>query len=317
MRKINLLDDNLENYPLLIKTEITSKKRYRIYFICKNCNKKINILLKVRIKYFEFICGRCKSKQTCLNMYGVDNPAKSDIIKEKVKQKCLNKYGVEYSLQSKFVRDKGKQTCLDRYGVDSSNKDKKIKNKIKQTFLKRYGVNSFSKTEEYKSKCKNTCIKNYGVDNYSKTDEYKNRMKLQSNEIRQKVYLTKKKNNSFHTSKPEEKVFELLKEKYGNVIRQYKNFRYPFCCDFYIPEKDLFIELNLFWSHGKKPFENTKEDLEKLNKWKNKNTKFYNNAIGIWTIKDIYKRQIAKQNNLNYLEFFNFNEFISWFKEDK
>jgi hypothetical protein len=118
---------------------------------------------------------------------------------------------------------------------------------------------------------------------------------------------------SFRISKQEDKMWEILKEKFINVIRQYREDRYPFACDFYIPEKDLFIELNLFWSHGKKPFENTKEDINKINKWKSKNTKFYNNAIETWTVRDVLKRNTAKQNNLNYLEFFYFKDFENWF----
>lgn len=30
----------------------------------------------------------------------------------------------------------------------------------------------------------------------------------------------------------------------------------------------------------------------------------YEKAINIWTVKDVLKRQTAKQNNLNYLEIF-------------
>jgi len=40
-----------------------------------------------------------KMKQTMIERYGVDNPQKSDIFKEKSKQTCLKKYGVEYALQ--------------------------------------------------------------------------------------------------------------------------------------------------------------------------------------------------------------------------
>ena len=41
-----------------------------------------------------------------------------------------------------------------------------------------------------------------------------------------------------------------------------------------------------------------------LSIWKNKNTKYYNNAIETWTIRDVKKRNIARENNLNYLEIF-------------
>ena len=40
---------------------------------------------------------------------------------------------------------------------------------------------------------------------------------------------------------------------------------------------------------------------------KSKNTKYYNVAIEVWTKRDVNKRNIAKQNNLNYLEIFSNN----------
>lgn len=71
----------------------------------------------------------------------------------------------------------------------------------------------------------------------------KDRLKIQLT----KQYLTKKKNNSFNKSSQEQKLYEeLLKEnKTKTIYRQYKDeVRYPYYCDFYIVEDDLFIELN-------------------------------------------------------------------------
>ena len=39
-------------------------------------------------------------------------------------------------------------------------------------------------------------------------------------------------------------------------------------------------------------------------KWKSKKSKYYNKAINDWTVRDVIKRQIAKENGLNYLEIF-------------
>lgn len=47
-----------------------------------------------------------------------------------------------------------------------------------------------------------------------------------------------------------------------------------------------------------------KQILEKIKKWKEKNTKFYTEAIYNWTVRDVNKRNIAKENELNYLEVF-------------
>ena len=68
----------------------------------------------------------------------------------------------------------------------------------------------------------------------------------------------------------------------------------------------MFIELQGTWLHGLHPYNcNSIEDIDKLNKWKSKNKKFYNIAIKVWTILDPKKRETAKKNNLNYVELFN------------
>ena len=97
---------------------------------------------------------------------------------------------------------------------------------------------------------------------------------------------------------------ELIK-KYGksDIIRQYKEKRYPFHCDFYIKSKDLFIECNYHWTHGKHPFDkNNSEDIKKLNAWqeKAKTSDYYKGAIEVWTIRDPLKLKYFKENNLNY-----------------
>lgn len=121
-----------------------------------------------------------------------------------------------------------------------------------------------------------------------------------------KEYLTKKKNNSFNKSSKEEEFYKyLLNENINKTIyRQYKDInRYPFYCDFYILEDDLFIELNLHWTHGGRPFDsNDEECLKQLEIWqeKAKTSQFYQNAIQTWTVRDVEKQRIAKENNLNY-----------------
>lgn len=117
---------------------------------------------------------------------------------------------------------------------------------------------------------------------------------------------TMRKNNSFNSSKPEDKMLKELIEKYGeeNVLTQYIEERYPFKCDFYIKSKDLFIELNAHWSHGFKPYDaNDTECQERLKMWqeKAKTSKFYRQAIYVWTDLDVRKQRCAKENKLNYI----------------
>lgn len=46
--------------------------------------------------------------------------------------------------------------------------------------------------------------------------------------------------------------------------------------------------------------------------WREKGTKFYQNAINVWTRRDVLKRETAKRNNLNFIEFWNLDEVKEW-----
>ena len=127
-------------------------------------------------------------------------------------------------------------------------------------------------------------------------------------EIQQKIYKTKKKNNSFNSSSIEKQFEDFLKENNINYKSQYKSELYPFNCDFYFPDIDLYLEIQGSWVHGGRPFDSTnKDDLLLLEQWKSKNTKFYDIAVNTWTVRDVLKRETAKKNNLNYFEVFTNN----------
>ena len=131
--------------------------------------------------------------------------------------------------------------------------------------------------------------------------------------FRDKIYQTKKKNSSFNTSKPEQLTKELLQQKFKDIQCQYKDERYLFNCDFYIPQFDLFIECNYHWTHGKEPYNKNNEKHQKIIKlWKSKNTKFYDNAIKTWTKRDVEKLECFKKNNLNFKIFYSHKEFLDW-----
>ena len=118
-------------------------------------------------------------------------------------------------------------------------------------------------------------------------------------------------NNKSSMSTWESEAFNLLQTKFTDVrFNYYDKERYPYLCDFYIGDLDLFIELNYHWSHGFEPFVASKKQLDTIELWKSKG--WYGN-IKTWTVKDVKKRQIAEINNLNYKEFFNKESFIDWF----
>ena len=75
-------------------------------------------------------------------------------------------------------------------------------------------------------------------------------------------------------------------------------------------------------SHGKDgtkiygPYDsNNQEHQLLLEKWNEKSLEhsLYESAIRTWTVVDPLKRETAKKNNLNWIEFFTMEEFMLWY----
>ena len=269
-----------------------------------------------------------KVKEYWINNYGVDNPAKTDFVKKKMRETNLRKYGFNCSSKSEIVKEKSKQTCLKRYGVEYTGQIKEAKEKSKKTCLEKYGseyyigskdclektigfskqnynVDWFTKSEKIKNKAKETMLRRYGVE-YSmqipKNKEYMSYL-MSSYEMQERRYNTMKRNHTFNSSSTEEELFLYIKSRFPTVVRQYKDKnRYPYFCDFYIPELDYFIELQGYYTHGKHPFNpNSNEDLQLIEYYKKKYGEDCQ-PITIWSIKDVEKRDCAKRNHLNFKE---------------
>ena len=256
-----------------------------------------------------------KIKNTNMQRYGETNPSKSSQIKEKIRKNNMRKYGVEWVRQLPEIVQKGKDSCIQKYGVDNPTKCKEIKEKIKKTSLERYGVDNPSKSEEVKEKINNVARVKYGVKYMVLLKQA--RQAAISKEAQQKKYETKKKNHTFNSSSVESFILDKLKLKFPDTVSQYKSDEYPFTCDFYIPCLDLYIEYNEMWTHGNEPFDSENINHQKrLKKMQDKaiTSKFYRNAIYVWTDLDVRKRQTAKTNNLNFLEFFNVQQFNYWYE---
>ena len=252
-----------------------------------------------------------KMRETNLKKYGFNCPSKSEVVKEKIKQTCLKRYGVEYSLQAKEVKEKSKKTCLEKYGSGYYIGSKDCLEKTIEFSKQNYNVSWFTKSEEIKNKAKETMLRKYGVE-YSmqipKNREYMSYL-MSSYEMQEHRYNAMKRNHTFNSSSIEEELYLYIKEKFPAVKRQYKDKeRYPYFCDFYIVELDYFIELQGYYTHGKHPFNpNSNEDLQLIEHYKEKYGKTCQ-AITIWSIKDVEKRECAKRNNLNFKEVWSLSE---------
>lgn len=263
-----------------------------------------------------------------LSYYGIKQHTHSEVqqlksVRSKIKETSLKRYGVESYAQTDSFKSwyaenvdelkakavvTTKKNNLAKYGVESTNQLPEVKAKISKSVKEHWATNH----DDRLSQMRMTCIDRYGVASYAQSDLFKNWYAEHAEEFKEKEIETKR-NNFESMSKPEDSYYELLCEYYGqnNVIRQYKDARYPFYCDFYIKSEDLFIELNLHWTHGGHPFNsNNINDLKKLSDWqkKAKESDFYNTAIETWTNRDVKKLQVAKENNLNYKVYYSYNK---------
>lgn len=285
---------------------ITSKEYYDKYLkkeddegMCKRCGKSLNFRGLTK-GYPQFCSSDCaqKSQQT----------------KDKLR-KVMNERYDGIGCASPIIKQKMEKTNLDKYGVKNNFcagplRDKMIEKRELETGYK-YPLSN----PEIIQKGINTCLSKYGVTNYGASEQSKKekREMWKTIEYRQKFRDTRVRNGSFAKSKDENKVFKLLDKKFNEVIREYISDKYPFFCDFYIPEFDLYIECNFHWTHGPHWFDkNDKEDVRILNFWKSKRSDYYDVAVNVWSIKDLEKKKIAEQNELNYLVFWNLEEAIFW-----
>lgn len=233
-------------------------------------------------------------------------------IQQRTKQTNLERYGVEVIFQRSDVIEKShsqeaifkaRQTMLNNYGVKSN--------------LEREDVRKKCYSEEAKEKRRQTNLKQDEENNIFQLSETKEKsgdenLTLNKNE-------TNNKNLIINRSKQEENIFNLLLEKYdiNDIIRQYSSNLYPFKCDFYIKSLDLYIECNFHWIHNTHWFDkNDPKDKKILKEWKKKakTSDYYKKAIETWTIRDINKKNILENNNLNYLVFWDYNDSINYIK---
>ena len=258
---------------------------------------------------------KLKKQQTYLDHYNTTHNMKSHTGLKEYQDAIFNKYGVYSVFQVDEIKEKTKNTLKTHLSVDYVFQSKECLEKSKITrYLKNNGKYN---SDESLIKAQITYFNKTGYKFTLQNPEVQKKIHENMDQINTKRYLTKKKNGTFNTSKPEEETYKLLCEKFGknNVFRQYKSEKYPFNCDFYIKTQDLYIECNFSWTHGGHWFnESNKNDLTILNKWKEKAKKsnYYKNAIKNWTKRDLEKLAIAKENNLNYLVFWKYTDVKSY-----
>ena len=246
--------------------------------------------------------NRDKAKGTCNRKYGKDNPGQVEVFKEKSRKTKTDKHGYEYYTN----REKSAKTVNGKYNVNNISQLEFVKRKKIEKSLDKYGCEYVLQSPEVRRKGKLTSIGRFGVDNYSKSKERSERDNKRFYELYNE-YMETGIVSKHGVSKVEIEFYKYLVSKFGKdgISYDYMSDQYPFRCDFYIKSLDLYIELNSHWTHGGHPFnESDSNDLKKLELWKSKNNRFYNESIKTWTVRDVRKRSVAEANGLNYIEVF-------------
>ena len=222
----------------------------------------------------------------------------------KIKNTTLERYGTEHAMRSDMIKNKRDETCMKKYGVRNPLASKEIRKNIEETCIKKYGTSNPMCNKDVLEKRTRHNFAKYGVSNPMKV-----------NTICDKMIESKIKNGTVNSSKPEDRCYEYLLDYFPEVIRQYKEKRYPYRCDFYIPVNDMFLECNFYWTHQYVEFDPSNEDHQKkleYMKERGKTSKFFRNGTKIWSELDPQKKELAKKNNLNWKSFYSEDDFKTW-----
>lgn len=336
--KIEHISKEIYEYLISRYNHNTTNDIHEIIYRIKNnietiprCSVCGNELIFKNASYSNVCSSKCAGKRSYLvqsSKLGIKNLF--DAYRDKTIETMLIKYGVMNCSQSQIIKDKKKATFIKHYGVENNFCRDEIKQKNKE-LLK-------NNKEDILRKRRITNQEKYGVDYYlslnkgkhlSITHKEKIGGTVKTKEFQEHRNKKLKENNTFSNSYVEEAFYKILTKKYNDVIRQYKSEKYPFNCDFYIPSIDTYIEIQGSQFHHFHPFdENDIEDineLERLRNLANDAHPQYKRIIQVWAINDVNKRNIAKENNLNFIEIYpkdyylykELNNIIDMLKRDK
>ena len=306
---------------------------------CDVCGKEYEITYKnylLSIKNGGYLsCNKCKgekSKNTCLEKYGVENPSQLEEIKERKKETLFNnydtynvfdisnetikeKYGVDNVFQSEEIKEKIKETNLKKYGVENPQQNKEIKEKTLETNLERYSVKHPLQSEEIKIKLKNTQKQNIknkysDLDILDIDDEFNIKIRCEKNHIYEinstliydRLYhnsiLCTECNpiNSYSSSGKEKQLLSFIEEHYtGEIIKNNRKIIGKEL-DIYLPELKLAFEFNGVYWHN---------ELNKPNNYHKIKSDLCDEKgiqlIHIWEDDWLYKEDIVKSMILNKL----------------
>ena len=236
--------------------------------------------------------------------------------KDETREKGLKKKKMLYGNPNFNNREKAKQTYRKFTGYDNPSQNPIVKKQKQTTSLLNYGVKCYWISDESKAKSEQVCIEKYNAKSWIYSDDCKKKLHDETyiKCCKEKEYATKKKNRSFSSSKPEKEAYWMLKFIFPKLQTQHKSEAYPFVADFYDPSQpNVRFEFQGSWTHGRHPFNpSSEEDQNELKRMQEKGSEYYRVAIDVWTRRDPMKREVAKKNGIQLIEFWNLEEVRSF-----
>lgn len=277
--------------------------KFKKLYKCDECGIEFHIKAKAKIQQqFHFHNRECMNKsmkngilrsktdETSLSKYGTLNPAQSQHVKQKMQQTCLDRYGVRFATSNNEIRSKMSKTAIQTFakngeeiqarrrktnqikrGVDYPMSDPIVRAKSIKTCNERYGCDNPAKLQITHDKAVNTLMKRYGVKNTMSIPGMYDRIDWKKASV--KRHETMKREGTYRKSKPENKFYTILCDKFGtdNVERQCFINKWPI--DFYVKSIGTYIQLDGVYWHGlDRPIEliaehKTKRDVQIHKKW--------------------------------------------------
>ena len=155
------------------------------------------------IKWLNKTDGRAfcieETRKTWTKKYGVDNPAKADIVKKRAKD-TITKKKIENPDYINDINKKREHTCITKYGTKNPRSNITVDDKIRETNKSRYGRENLFSGKEGVDLVSAKINEKYGKPYIMQVDEFKNKMKetklkkfAEQKQLRDEITLLKKK----------------------------------------------------------------------------------------------------------------------------
>lgn len=281
MIDLNLNKDNRwieKNYPSIfhdidasVKLEISWKEKYYLFTgnisevpKCPVCNNNLKFL-SIKRGYTKFCSRRCTAigtvddkKNTCILKYGVDNPMKSILIKDKFDKSISDKYGVSNVSKLLDIKNKKKDTMMSNYGVEYNSQRDIIKDILSENMVnrthemnQRKSLNIFdnlnAKVEMFDIKLISVKSSNYEFNCFNCGNDFIIHKNTLNDRIRYKNTICTICNKIDNTSNSQQIILDYIKSIYKGIV--ISNDRHlGFELDIYLPDEKIAIEYNgVYW----------------------------------------------------------------------